>query len=201
MRAAGHDPKFYTNPMTIQCPFTPRLKDIKSEVNCILLDNYMNNLFMVRDEFFQPGKRLRPAIEAYLASLLYFFEDIEIDHGSDHFVIRQMKRVGAELGITANTLKSWGEVIKADFLLNSAKFEIQHVEHKVVVGVMSAIAAQAKMDHLSLLREVKGLKSDMQSMMKGFENLLKEALSRPQDSTEGSSKKRKKSQVNVFIYI
>jgi hypothetical protein len=104
MCIAGHKSRFYVNPMTIKCPFTPRLKVIKNEENNILLDNFMNNLFMIRENVYTPGKKLRPAIEAYLASLLFFLDDIAMNHGKNHPLCRQIKRVAEDLGIPYSTL-------------------------------------------------------------------------------------------------
>lgn len=199
MCIAGHESRYYVNPMTIKCPVTPRLMTIKNEENTTLLDNFMNNLFTIREALYYPKKRLRPAIEAYLASLLFFLEDIARDHGENHPVCRQIKRVAQDLGIPYSTLQKWGEKIRIDVQLNSAKIESEQVEHQIIIGVMAAAAAQAKIDHLALYKEVKLLRNDnneMKGMMRVLEGMLKEALSRPQEISTSSHKKRKIIQVS-----
>jgi hypothetical protein len=199
MCATGHDPKSYTNPRTISCPFTPRLDAIKTEENAILLDNFINNLFMVRENVYTSRGRLRPVIEAYMASLLFFLDDIKKNLGKNHFIPNQMKRVAVDLLISYSTLKKWGEDIK--IVLNSAKVEPEHVEHQIIIGVMAAAASQAKIENLALSREVKSLKNDtieLKKMMQDLTGFVRDALSRPRENSTSSHKKRRRQEVSYI---
>jgi hypothetical protein len=87
--------------------------------------------------------------------------------------------------------------------LNSVKVEPEHVEHQIIIGVMAAAAAaaQAKIDHLSLYKEFRLLKSEnneIKCMMRGLQGMLREALSRLQESSTSSHKKRKEVRYPIF---
>jgi hypothetical protein len=156
---------------------------------------------MVRENVYTSRGRLRPVIEAYMASLLFFLDDIEKDLGKNHFVPNQMKRVAVDLLISYSTLKKWGEDIKIDYVLNSAKVEPEHVEHQIIIGVMAAAASQAKIDNLALSREVKSLKNEtieLKKMMQDLTGFVKDALSRPQENSTSSHKKRRRQEVSYI---
>jgi hypothetical protein len=203
MALADHPSWTYTDKSSRKIPYTPTLDCIKNADNTQLLNNFMNNLFRVKAHHFTEKGRLRPAIEAYMATVLLYFEDFRARQGDEHLIVAQILRVARDLIIPITLVAAWGSAIKDDVKLHDFKLPDSNIDTLLLIDLLKTSALQGKRDNLILLQEVSSLKTIVNEANDRCARIEKLFTQSPSPSS-GRKRPRKfwvHEHINICIYM
>lgn len=104
MALSGYPSHYYTDSANVKVPVTPNLKLIMNDTNAQLMNNFMNQLFHVREDSFKVGKKLRPLLECMFSSILMHHSQLLTKFGQTHIITSSLIRSGREFAVSEKML-------------------------------------------------------------------------------------------------
>lgn len=187
MCLAGYPAWMFTDPTTRKTPPTADLSCIKTPENTQIITNFVEALFMIKVSEFFIGKKLRPVIEIYFATLLKYYEEVKKDHGANHMVIKGIERVAKDFSISNFMLKEWGDAINTDMKIRGIKLPENNIDNQLLIELLTAASTQSKRDNLVLLKEFSLQRKEMADLkikVTTMERLLQVSVSQNSPSNK-----------------
>jgi hypothetical protein len=204
MALANYPSWRYTDKTTRRVPYTPTLKCIRTAENTQVLNNFMNQLFRVKAYHFTESGRLRPAIEAYMATVLFYFEEFRAAQGDNHLIVQQILRVARDLYIPILLVLAWGSAIKDDVKLHDFKLPGSNIDNLLLIDLLKTSAVQAKRDNLILQQELFSLKTIVNETNERCTKIEK-AFTQSLSPTSGGRKRPRqfwvREHIDICIYV
>jgi hypothetical protein len=82
-----------------------------NDTNSQLINNFMNHLFHVQEDYFKVGNKLRKLLECMFASMLMYHSQMINKYGESHIINKSIMRSGREFLVNEKMLSEWGEII------------------------------------------------------------------------------------------
>jgi hypothetical protein len=177
MALSGYPSRYYTDSTDFKLPASPNLNLIVNDTNHQLLDNFMDHLFNVEEDFFKTNKKLRPLLECALASILMYHGMMKNKFGKSHIITMNVIRCAGEFQINDKLLEEWGETIKTDWIMRNTKSLSNNEENQVLIETL--ISSNDKLIKLNskVLAEMITLKEDVRQLKRSndqYEGMLKD---------------------------
>ena len=195
MALSGYPSHYYTDSANVKVPVTPNLMLVMNETNVQLINNFMNQLFHVRDESFKVGQKLRPLLECMFASILMYHTQLLTKYGQTHIITSSLIRSAREFAVSEKMLGEWGECIRVDWSLRNTKLQSNNEENRVLMESIIKNNAELQMSNNQQMKEIKLMRQDikmLRSTVENFEGLFKDIR---QHLGATPSKKRKVEEV------
>jgi hypothetical protein len=195
MALSGYPSHYYTDSANVKVPVTPNLKLIMNDTNAQLMNNFMNQLFHVREDSFKVGKKLRPLLECMFSSILMYHSRLLTKFGQTHIITSSLIRSGREFAVSEKMLCEWGECIRVDWDLRNSKLQSNSDENRVLMESIIKNNAELQLSNNQQMKEIKSMRQDMKmlrSTIENFEGLFKDIR---QHLSGTPSKKRKVEEV------
>ena len=176
MALSGYPSRYYTDSTDFKLPASPNLNLIVNDTNRQLLDNFMDHLFNVEEDFFKSNKKLRPLLECAFASILMYHGMMKNKFGKSHIITMNVIRCAGEFQINDKLLEEWGETIKTDWIMRNTKSLSNNEENQVLIETL--INSNEKLIKLNskVLAEMTTLKEDVRQLKRSndqYEGMLK----------------------------
>lgn len=167
---------------------------IVNDTNRQLLDNFIDHLFNVEEDFFKSNKKLRPLLECAFASILMYHGMMKNKFGKSHIITMNVIRCAGEFQINDKLLEEWGETIKTDWIMRNTKSLSNNEENQVLIETL--INSNEKLIKLNskVLAEMTTLKEDVRQLKRSndqYEGMLKDI----RQHIIGSPTKKRKQEV------
>lgn len=164
MALSGYPSRYYTDSTDFKLPASPNLNLIVNDTNRQLLDNFMDHLFNVEEDFFKTNKKLRPLLECAFASILMYHGMMKNKFGKSHIITMNVIRCAGEFQINDKLLEEWGETIKTDWIMRNTKSLSNNEENRVLIETL--INSNEKLMKLNskVLAEMTTLKEDVRQL-------------------------------------
>lgn len=194
MALSGYPSRYYTDSTDFKLPASPNLNLIVNDTNRQLLDNFMDHLFNVEEDFFKTNKKLRPLLECAFASILMYYGMMKNKFGKSHIITMNVIRCAGEFQINDKLLEEWGETIKTDWIMRNTKSLSNNEENQVLIETL--INSNEKLMKLNskVLAEMTALKEDVRQLKRlndQYEGMLKDI----RQHIIGSPTKKRKQEV------
>ena len=194
MALSGYPSRYYTDSTDFKLPASPNLNLIVNDTNRQLLDNFMDHLFNVEEDFFKSNKKLRPLLECAFASILMYHGMMKNKFGKSHIITMNVIRCAGEFQINDKLLEEWGETIKTDWIMRNTKSLSNNEENQVLIETL--INSNEKLIKLNskVLAEMTTLKEDVRQLKRSndqYEGMLKDI----RQHIIGSPTKKRKQEV------
>lgn len=194
MALSGYPSRYYTDSTDFKLPASPNLNLIVNDTNRQLLDNFMDHLFNVEEDFFKSNKKLRPLLECAFASILMYHDMMKNKFGKSHIITMNVIRCAGEFQINDKLLEEWGETIKTDWIMRNTKSLSNNEENQVLIETL--INSNEKLIKLNskVLAEMTTLKEDVRQLKRSndqYEGMLKDI----RQHIIGSPTKKRKQEV------
>ena len=176
MALSGYPSRYYTDSTDFKLPASPNLNLIVNDTNRQLLDNFMDHLFNVEEDFFKSNKKLRPLLECAFASILMYHGMMKNKFGKSHIITMNVIRCAGEFQINDKLLEEWGETIKTDWIMRNTKSLSNNEENQVLIETL--INSNEKLIKLNskVLAEMTTVKEDVRQLKRSndqYEGMLK----------------------------
>lgn len=194
MALSGYPSRYYTDSTDFKLPASPNLNLIVNDTNRQLLDNFMDHLFNVEEDFFKTNKKLRPLLQCAFASILMYHGMMKNKFGKSHIITMNVIRCAGEFQINDKLLEEWGETIKTDWIMRNTKSLSNNEENQVLIETL--INSNEKLIKLNskVLAEMTTLKEDVRQLNRSndqYEGMLKDI----RQHIIGSPTKKRKQEV------
>ena len=195
MALSGYPSHYYTDSANVKVPVTPNLKLIMNDTNAQLMNNFMNQLFHVREDSFEAGKKLRSLLECMFSSILMYHSQLLTKFGQTHIRTTSLIRSAREFAVSEKMLCEWGDCIRVDWDLRNSKLQSNSDENRVLMESIIKNNAELQLSNNQQMKEIKSMRQDMKmlrSTIEIFEGLFKDIR---QHLSGTPSKKRKVEEV------
>ena len=177
MALSGYPSHYYTDSTDFKLPASPNLNLIVNDTNRQLLDNFMDHLFNVEEDFFKPNKKLRPLLECAFASILMYHGMMKNKFGKSHIITMNVIRCAGEFQINDKLLEEWGETIKTDWIMRNTKSLSNNEENQVLIETLINSNEKLIKSNSKVLVEMTTLKEDVRQLKRSndqYEGMLKD---------------------------
>ena len=164
MALSGYPFRYYTDSADFQLPASPNLNLIINDTNRQMINNFMDHLFNVEEEFFKANKKLRPLLECTFASIIMYHGVIKNKFGKSHIITMNVIRCASEFQVNDKLLEDWGETIKTDWILRNTKSQSNNEENRLLMETMISSNDRLMKFNSKLLVEMNTIKEDMRQM-------------------------------------
>jgi hypothetical protein len=197
MALSGYPSHYYTDSVNTKSPATPNLNLIINDTNSQLINNFMNHLFNVQENFFKVGNKLRKLLECTFATMLMYHAPLINKYGESHIVNKSILRSGREFLVNGKMLLEWGELIRVDWVFRNAKAQSNNVENKALMEEIIKNNEQLKKSNIEQTLELKVIKEeirDLKSTIDRFEGIFRDI----RQHMVGTPSKKRKSDVSPY---
>jgi hypothetical protein len=177
MALSGYPSCYYSDSINVKLPASPNLKLIINETNSQLINNFMNHLFNVQEEFFKVGKKLRPLLEVMFATLIMYHTTLLNKFGQTHIITLAIVRSAREFSVSERMLEEWGSSIRFDWELRNMKLQSNNEENKVLMESIINNNAELQKSNKQQLKEIKAIREEMielRTTLDKFEGIFKD---------------------------
>ena len=177
MALSGYPSYYYSDSTNMKVPVTPNLKLIINETNNQLINNYMNHLFHVQEDFFKVGSKLRPLLECMFASILMYHSSMLNKFGQTHIINLNMIRSAREFSVSEKVLEEWGDIIRFDWQLRNAKLQPNNDENRALMDAIINNNIELQKSNIQQMREIKIIRQEINTLrntVDKFEGLFKD---------------------------
>ena len=200
MALSGYPSRYYSDSTNVKVPASPNLKLIINETNSQLINNFMNHLFHVQEEFFKVGKKLRPLLECMFASLIMYHTTLLNKFGQTHIITLAIVRSAREFSISERMLEEWGNTVRFDWELRNLKLQSNNEENKVLMESIINNNAELQKCNRQQLTEIKAIREEMSELrttVEKFEGISKDI----RQLLVGTLSKKRKMEVTSMSFI
>lgn len=194
MALSGYPSYYYTDSNSVKVPATPNLKLILNETNNQLINNFMNHLFHIQEDFFKVGKKLRPLLECMFASLLMYHSSLLDKFGQTHIITVNVIRSAREFLISEKMLEEWGDVIRFDWQMRNKKLQSNSDENRALMDELIKNNMELQKSNIQQMKEIKMIRQEMNTMkntVDKFEGIFKDI----RQHLGGTPSKKRKTEV------
>ena len=194
MALSGYPSHYYTDSVNMKSPATPNLRLIMNDTNSQLINNFMNHLFHVQEDYFKVGNKLRKLLECMFATMLMYHSQMIHKYGESHIISKSVMRSGREFLVNEKMLSEWGEIIRSDWVLRNNKAQTNSVENKSLMDEIVKNNEQIKKTNFEQSNELKIIKEELRELkttVDRFEGIFKDI----RQHLVGSPSKKRKSNV------
>lgn len=177
MALSGYPSRYYTDSTDFKLPASPNLNLIVNDTNRQLLDNFMDHLFNVEEDFFKTNKKLLPLLECAFASILMYHSMMKNKFGKSHMIAMNVIRCAGEFQINDKLLEEWGETIKTDWIMRNTKSLSNNEENQVLIETLINSNEKLIKSNSKVLAEMTTVKEDVRQLKRSndqYEGMLKD---------------------------
>lgn len=166
MALSGYPSRYYTDSTDFKLPASPNLNLIMNETNQQLINNFIDHLFHVEEEFFKSSQKLRPLLECTFASVLMYHGAMKNKFGKSHIITMNVIRCANEFLVNEKLLEDWGEIIRTDWVLRNTKSMSNNEENRVLIETLISSNERLMKINSKILSEMSLIKEDIRQMKK-----------------------------------
>lgn len=199
MALSGYPTHYYSESNNLKVPATPNVKQILNETNHQLINNFMNHLFHIQEEFFKVGKKLRPLLECMFATLLMYHTTLLNRFGQTHLITLAIIRSAREFSISDRMLEEWGNTIRFDWKMRNSKLPSNNEESKLLMESIINNNSELVKSNKQQMTEIKAIREELnvlRTTVEKFEGIFKDIR---QHLVGTPSKKRKTEVTSISI--
>lgn len=197
MALSGYPSRYYSESTNVKVPASPNLRLIINETNNQLINNFMNHLFHVQEEFFKVRKKLRPLLECMFATLIMYHTTLLNKFGQTHIITLAVTRSAREFSVSERMLEEWGNTIRFDWELRNSKLQSNNEENKILMESIINNNAELLKSNKQQMKEITAIREEMsvlRTTVEKFEGIFKDI----RQHLVGSPSKKRKTEVVSF---